>query len=950
MVMRRITCLVVTALLGSVASVLFAAPGLALPNQSGVDRFGSCLAAQKSGQVLLLIDESGSLKDTDPQAARVTAAKYLTQQLSQFSADSGANIDVAVAGFADDYKQEVGWTHLDDRSLPAVNSGLDAFRDRNTGQDTDYWLALDGARASLAEHQSTSTDGKACQAMVWFTDGKPDYTARSGANKPYAPGVDLSAQGGVANTVAAAKQSICRPGGLADQLRSAGIVTFGIGLEAGSQATDFDVLKSIVTGDASTLSGPCGSIVAPTPGDFYPVQNIDDLLFAFDAFSTPGQPPLETSTGACATTVCDEAKHRFVLDKSVKSVGVLAAADKPGLVPYLLAPNGQQQKLDTGGATPVDVGGVSIDYHWLSDKSVSFRMTNSTAPQWQGVWALVFVDPAGATAAKTKSSIHISGDLFPAWPDQTKAVLHSGDQSVPVTFAVVDSRKKPVDASTLLGKAELSATLVDKDGKQYPIGPDLSKDQITNPQTLSLQDVPPGKAFVRLTLTVTTADAQDQNGSPVPGTALAPQSVDLPVVIDPPVGYPKIGSTVDFGKQEGTGALTSQLTVTGQGCVWIPTDSATKVVAAPDGVTDVAVSSSANAPTNCTKAADGQAASLPLTVSVPHQGNGAVSGTVRVMVAPADASAPPIAIDVPFTASLQKKLDTGSFWIALVVALILGPGIPLLLLYLGKWLASRIPGKALRAEQIPVTLNEASVIRDNRPFAVRDGELVNLVPGLDKPTRRVDLGGVELRTKIGLSPFGGGFVVATAPGMAGAAGNAGATYGKVPDARLPLAVQNTWFVLHDPNGPENLATVVLLVGGDAGPSVINRLVTEVNESLGRVLAELRTRATPTAGPPGEPGPDGQSGPNPFNPSGQSPLGSQGPHGGANPFGPPSPPSGGSGGQFGPSAPAPGSHPFGPSSSRAPNPFGPSSAPRDNPNPFAPGNGPGPDALDPFKPR
>lgn len=38
----------------------------------------------------------------------------------------------------------------------------------------------------------------------------------------------------------------------------------------------------------------------PTPGDFYLAQNIDDLLFAFDAFSSPGQAPLENETGVCA--------------------------------------------------------------------------------------------------------------------------------------------------------------------------------------------------------------------------------------------------------------------------------------------------------------------------------------------------------------------------------------------------------------------------------------------------------------------------------------------------------------------------------------------------------------------------------------------------------------------------------------------------------------------------
>ena len=81
-------------------AVAFAPPVVALTGETGVDRFGGCLAAQKSGQILVMIDESGSLKDTDPQDNRVSAAKYLAQQLTQFSADAGITLDVAIGVMA----------------------------------------------------------------------------------------------------------------------------------------------------------------------------------------------------------------------------------------------------------------------------------------------------------------------------------------------------------------------------------------------------------------------------------------------------------------------------------------------------------------------------------------------------------------------------------------------------------------------------------------------------------------------------------------------------------------------------------------------------------------------------------------------------------------------------------------------------------------------------------
>lgn len=938
--------------------VLLAAPSVAKDGGSGADRFGGCLAAQKSGQLLLMIDESGSLTATDPQNNRVTAAKYLARKLSQFSADSGISLEIAVAGFSDDYHPALGWTKLDAASLPGVEAGIDAFKDRNKGPDTDYWLALDGARSAL-EKAAKPGEGEKCQALAWFTDGKLDYSQRD-ASKPYAPNENLNSQAGIDATIRAAQQSICRDGGLADQLRSSGIVTLAIGLSAGGgKASDFDLLKAIATGQPTETVPSCGAIRSPVPGDFYPVQNIDDLLFVFDKLSTPGQPPIEINTGVCARTICEDAKHWFVLDRSVRSVSVLAAATREGLVAYLVAPNGAPTELKGGPAT-VDVGGVKIDYRPESGKLVSFRMSNSQAPQWQGAWALVFVDPNGDGGGNTRSSIHISGDLYPAWPAAGKTTLHSGDKNVPLTFGLVDGHQTSVDPGTLPGKATMSAVLVDVKGAEHPVAVNIPKDRINSPVSVDLSQVPPGAASLQLKLDVTTADATLPDGTVKPGTQLATQRVDLSITVDPPVGYPKIGDRINFGSLEGDGTFAGKLAVTGPGCAWLAADGTT-VRAAPDGVGKVTLQSSANSAANCVKPGDNKQESLPLELTIPAKANGAVNGTVKVMVAPADGSREPVAVEVPFTASLHKPLNVAHFGTAFVLALILGPGIPLLLLYLSKWLITRIPAKALRAQQISVRVSGGSVLRDGGPLAVRDGELVSLVQGLGTPARRLDLGGIILRTRIGLSPFGAGFVVASAPGRAGAGGKSGATHGKTPDAKLPLAVHNTWFVLRDPAGPPDLATVVLLVGGDAGAQVIDRLITEVNSSLPRVLTDLVARTKSATAPPPSP-----SGDNPFGGSGSPTVGvGSNPFasGGATPYGPPSSTPGGApfgpsgsprGNPFpsGPSQPGRGS-PFGPGS-RGPgpsNPFGPSASP----DPFGPGSTPPPaspppggDPTNPFR--
>ena len=202
---------------GALALLGWSMPGAHADNKnSGASRYGACLAAQKSGELLLLFDESGSLQSSDPKAARVTAAKYLVQTLGKYADRVGADVDVAIAGFSDSYAVHQNWTKLTAATADSLDGQLDAQAPRNTGIDTDYWVALDGARQTLASRGSGPNGADRCQAIAFFSDGKIDFTQRP-LTKPYADGTNLNSQDGVDQTVRKATESICRPGGLADQ-------------------------------------------------------------------------------------------------------------------------------------------------------------------------------------------------------------------------------------------------------------------------------------------------------------------------------------------------------------------------------------------------------------------------------------------------------------------------------------------------------------------------------------------------------------------------------------------------------------------------------------------------------------------------------------------------------------------------------------------------------------
>lgn len=291
--------------------------------------YGGCLAAQHGGDLLLVMDTSGSLSETDPQAARVMAAQYLLDRLAATGSTSGFTLDVAISGFGTDYERVLDWTPLDEAGLGRAKDAVETFRDKDDSLDTDYWTALEGSRQQLADKAAGATR---CQAIAWFSDGgmdiEPRTTPKLRARMPhtgaYAPGVDVTTAEGAARAEADAATSMCRPGGLADQLRASGVVILGVGLDGGG-SPDFDLMRAVSTGEGA--SGPCGDLVSPRPGSFTVVTDIDSLLFAFDEYAGPGQDPLVNDGRICQGKVCAEYAHRSVLDSSVTSVDVLGSSD-----------------------------------------------------------------------------------------------------------------------------------------------------------------------------------------------------------------------------------------------------------------------------------------------------------------------------------------------------------------------------------------------------------------------------------------------------------------------------------------------------------------------------------------------------------------------------------------------------------------------------------------------
>lgn len=881
-------------------------------DSSAVQDFGACLNGGGEADLQLLVDESSSLLDSDPGTARVASASYFVDELAEYVADGGQPVDLQLGVFAHSAETLMPWTALDDGSLEGIQDSIGTLADRVEGFDTDYWTALDSAQRELnAKAASSSGEAPRCQAVVMFTDGKLDFSPRTtaeeqqayGTEKVFAPGVELTTQQAADQVRDAAQHDICREGGLADQLASSGTKIFGIGLSADpANAGDFDLFQAIVegSGDGGTT---CGTLSEQNRGDFFLANDIDSLLFAFDSIVDD---PVEIDGGICQQAPCTDQAHEFVLDSSTPDVSILAQADVPNLQVTMQMPSGSLIDFpmnEIGVESTMDVEGAQFRYTWETEKTISIdaSQANAADPAWTGLWQLAFTDPSGQSAGQqSRSNIHISGSLRPTVASQESLELSAGD-SPAVQFGVTDRNAGEIDATSIPGEMGYTASLVDAAGNEIDVLSTTDKGALAEPATVDLTDAAVGPASLRLALDITTAPATRPDGSSVPGTELTTAVVDVPVDIKAPANYPTLGQSLDFGNATGDVNLSASLPVSGEGCAWIADGEAPAVVAAPEDIGDVSISAGDNTSAESCQAA-GEGDGLELTLTTDQAGNGTINGTVPIMLGSADGTGEPIRVDVPYTASLEKPLNALNFVLVLIAAPILGIGVPLLLLYLAKWMISKIPSRPLVASTIDVTVAHGQVLRSGSRFDLGPGDLVGTVPIPPNGGRTLRIGDVTLRAKIGAAPTGAGFVTVDAPGRASAGSKLPSTDASGVRARLPLAVHNTWVVLHAEGAPADSAQVLVLVGGDATAGARDDLRNDINRRLPDMLeklvreqggagpatpgGEFAAVGSPFGGPAAAPQQQGspfQGGGSPFQGGGGATGGAPGGAGGGSPF-------------------------------------------------------------------
>ncbi len=796
------------------------------PNKEALTRLGACLSGSGTGDMLLLMDQSASLKRTDPKGARVDAAKYVVRQMSSVAETYHWKLNVAVAGFDTRFSTRVDWTPLNPGTVGGLESNLEGFRGQNDGLDTDYWAALDSARRELGKRSATT---KACSFIVWFSDGELSIEPRKGGlasdspdRKPYMEGNLLGTKELAVQAEQKAKADLCRQGGVADQTRSDNVLTLAVGLSTADSKPDFTLLKGIATGTGMS----CGAITSPAPGAFFTADGIDQMLQAFDQIASPGAQAIQQESEVCsAGAICPNGTHQFVLDASIAAVHALATTGAAGQKVVVVGPAGDSVELAPGGsAVSKDLTGAKVTASWLSDRSISIDLKRSNDQGWIGKWGMAFVAP-GDASGKAQSSLHIYGDLLPAAVGLDAGSFSSGNGSADIKLGLQRADGSNVDPASVSSAVKMDAELVQKD-VTVPIGKGIDKGALGTPLKADLTKLQPGEASLRLTLNVTTA-SWASGSSTIPGTTLEPQSRDYPITILPPASYPQLQPEVDFGTTDEIKAVTAKVKVNGAGCVWL--DKANKVTS-PDGLDNLVVTSSATSKESCVSG------ELPLSIDVKAHGSGLLSGNLQVLTLPESKAGNPVPASVKYRLDVLRPMDIRDFLVTLIGVTVAGIAIPVGFLYLIKFLTSSIPGESIASATVRGAVSEgSSFLAGGVPITVQDLKTTVLTGG---SRRKVTLqSGQTLIAKTGLAPTEGGFVVVDQPGVA--AGGRRAASSSKGKARLPLAVQGNWSVALDPVDPRNgdVAVTVFTAPGGAG---LTELLEDVRTNIVEWVSKLRS--------------------------------------------------------------------------------------------------------------
>jgi len=383
--------------------------------------------ATKKGSVkvdlLFVIDTSLSLRESDPfgitvrDPARVRAMESVIAMLRTDSTDdtqlsSAVNPSTQIRVNFLDFGSRVRpsfatsrWQRIDEFDAQTLKS----FGAKDDDPDTDYVGALVDPEG-VVEVLTAAARESDCQVVLWFTDGKFDFDAKTGLGPRNFAWLEAELGTGRSvvrdrNTAAVARQvgekilcekSASRQRAVADDLRAldrgGALTVIGIGLNISKAADNFALLKRLLESpDCGTLK-PVGFMVE--------VTSADDLSAAMRKALFPN---IDARTVCDISTIADGAS--FYIAEPVKRADLfLRARDKVSEI-QLIRLGGDQSVVLTlfknGVVRPAEsLEGIRVSTRQLDASPTLETVLDFTVPtgKWVGDWVLRACNETGLPA------------------------------------------------------------------------------------------------------------------------------------------------------------------------------------------------------------------------------------------------------------------------------------------------------------------------------------------------------------------------------------------------------------------------------------------------------------------------------------------------------------------------------------------------------------------------
>ena len=392
-------------------------------NSVNSESIQECISANRNLDVLMLVDESKSLRINgtepgyDPGGLRVEALKSVAQVLASTvdagkvgidsnSEDQPLKVQLSIAGFGANYSTRKPFAEFSGESLSDVIEIIEEQRELDDDLFTRYHTGLAGALEGFKSQ--ASLDSKACRILVWFSDGVHDDDNKNGFS---------------ASETEQINEQLCGEGGIADELRKEGVFIVAAGLN--SDEKELGLMRLIASGGEpfsptvkdgrkSILVNKCGSI-EPT-GEFELAADADEIIDKLFSVlkDIPGIPSDSVELPTCSDGTVDCNEMRFTADESISSFSILATRPDKNVDVILQMPNGQDVRALAG------IGEVSgpknvANFYKVSDRKVLITVSRGPEASIDGTWALQFVGvgssaSVGAVNFVGRANITLLGD------------------------------------------------------------------------------------------------------------------------------------------------------------------------------------------------------------------------------------------------------------------------------------------------------------------------------------------------------------------------------------------------------------------------------------------------------------------------------------------------------------------------------------------------------------